>query len=66
MYKHWENSKEYQRVMEILDTYWLTQADEAEVDITMHFRHRTGETQDKRIIWKNPNIHSMERNYKYD
>lgn len=62
--KQWNNSYEYKRILEILDEYWISQADEAEVEITMHFLHRNGETQDKRIIWRNPNINSMERNYR--
>ena len=61
--RQWNNSYEYQRILEILEEYWISQADEAEVEINMHFRHRSGATQDKRIIWRNPNINIIERNY---
>ena len=53
---NWELSKEYQRIQEILEDYWLTEPDEAEVTICMTFRHSDGSVQNKRIIWKNPKL----------
>ena len=52
--KVWENTWQYQRIMEILDDYWLTQPDEAKVVVQMHFTHLNGEEQDKYIVWSNP------------
>lgn len=53
---YWESSKEYQRIQEILEDYWLTEPDEAEVTVCMAFRHSDGSVQNKRIIWKNPRL----------
>lgn len=53
---NWESSKEYQRIQEILEDYWLTEPDEAEVTVCMTFRHSDGSVQNKRIIWKNPKL----------
>jgi len=52
--KYWKNTYEYQRILEILDDYWLTEKDESEVDIEMYFR-KGEEEQWKHIDWRNPN-----------
>lgn len=45
---------EYQRVLEILDDYWLTEPEEEYVRIEMYFRKADGQEQGKRIVWKSP------------
>jgi len=62
MRKVWHNSNEYLRILEILDDYWLSNPDEAEVRVEMYFRHENGETQAKRIIWRNPNLRTAKSN----
>lgn len=52
--KHWKNSNEYQRILEILEVYWLEEPEEMEVVVDMHFLKANGETQDKHIVWRNP------------
>lgn len=51
----WKDSPEYQRILEILADYWLTEPDELKVRVTMDFVKANGETQSKRIMWVNPN-----------
>lgn len=58
--KHWEDSYAYKRLMEILDDYWLSVEDEQLVEIEMHFEKADGQTQDKKLIWRNPNRRSDE------
>ena len=53
--KIWKDEYEYKRLLEILDAYWLTEPDEERVHILLHFRHKNGETQDKSLVWQNPN-----------
>lgn len=60
--KVWQNCNEYLRILEILDDYWISNPDEAEVRVEMYFRHGNGETQAKRIVWKNPNMRTTKRN----
>ena len=40
--------------MEILKDYWITELDEKEVVVDMHFLKANGETQNKYILWRNP------------
>ena len=56
MKKYWDKSYEYRRILEILDDYWLTEPDEKEVMVEMHFRKANGECQSKQISWFNPNM----------
>lgn len=51
---NWKSSKEYQRIQEILEDYWLKEPDEKQVTVCMTFEHSDGSTQNKRIIWINP------------
>ena len=53
--KYWKDTYTYQRLMEILDDYWLSVEDEQLVEIEMHFEKADGQTQDKKRIWKKPN-----------
>lgn len=47
--------REYQRVLKILDDYWLSQPDEKIVIVEMFFVNgATGEKQHKIITWRNP------------
>ena len=59
--KWWKNTHEYQRIIEILDAYWLSEKDEHFVRVEMYFEHNNGEQQSKRIIWKNPDGKKGER-----
>ena len=54
MKKTWKNAPEYQRILEILDGYWLSEPDEKVVVVDMFFLKGNGETQSKRIKWMNP------------
>ena len=54
--KIWKDEYEYKRLLEILDAYWLEEPDEAAVNIMLHFRHKDGQTQDKYLTWRNPNM----------
>lgn len=54
--RYWEDSYTYQRLMEILDDYWLTVEDEQTVEIDLYFKKETGETQMKHLRWTNPNL----------
>ena len=54
--KIWKDEYVYKRLLEILDAYWLEEADEAAVNIMLHFRHKDGQTQDKYLTWRNPNM----------
>jgi len=51
--KHWKNEYAYQRILEILEAYWLEEPEEMEVVVDMHFLKANGETQDKHIVWRN-------------
>lgn len=53
-----KSSYEYRRILEILEDYWLSEPDEKLVVIDMHFEKEGGETQDKRIVWRNPRFPS--------
>ena len=46
---------EYQRILEILDDYWLSEPDEYEVIVEMKFLKSDGQHQEKCIIWRNEN-----------
>ena len=54
--KIWKDEYIYKRLLEILDAYWLEEPDEAAVNIMLHFRHKDGQTQDKYLTWRNPNM----------
>lgn len=54
--KFWKDAHEYQRILEILNDYWLTEKDELRVCVTLEFEHADGSTQEKRITWVNPNF----------
>lgn len=56
----WSKSYEYQRIIEIMDDYWISQPDEKRVTVCMTFVKADGQTQSKRIIWRNPNIKSKQ------
>lgn len=51
-----KNTSEYQRILEILDDYWLSEQDEYSVDVDMHFVHGNGEEQFKHIRWINDQL----------
>ena len=51
---NWKSSKEYQRIEEIFEDYWLNQPGEKRVTVCMTFEHSDGSVQSKRIIWENP------------
>jgi hypothetical protein len=52
----WKNSRQYKRIIEILEDYWTTEPDEAYVRIDMLFIKGNGETQEKSIVWMNQNM----------
>lgn len=52
--RHWKNEYTYQRILEILEDYWITEPEEKEVVVDMHFLNANGETQDKHLVWRNP------------
>lgn len=56
--KNWKKCSKFQRLMEILDDYWLSEPDEAYVSIDMEFLKSDGQYQQKRIVWWNPNMDS--------
>ena len=51
----WANSAHYERIIEILEDYWLTQPDELAVVVSMDFIHADGQRQSKELVWHNPN-----------
>lgn len=52
----WEDSPQYQRILEILTDYWTSEPDEAYVEVDMKFVHANGKWQSKTICWFNPNM----------
>lgn len=52
----WTATPEFNRIVEILKEYWLSDPKEFRVRITMDFINIYGETQSKRIVWQNPNF----------
>lgn len=56
MKKYWRNTKEYQRILEVLDAYWLEEPDEKFVCVDLYFEHMNGMTQTKSICWTNPAV----------
>ena len=50
----WKDTYEYQRVVQVLHDYWLTEPEEARVEVEMRFWKNNGETQEKRIVWVRP------------
>ena len=52
--KYWAKTYEYKRILEILEDYWLTEKDEDYVEVTLYFRHKNGDEQEKCIRWINP------------
>ena len=50
-------SWQYQRILEILEDYWLDEPEETYVEVAMYFEKRRGkETQTKLIRWGYPSI----------
>lgn len=45
------HSYEYQRILDILEDYWLSEPDEEKVMVWMYFRKSDGQEQAKRIVW---------------
>lgn len=56
--KKWENTGHYQRILQILEDYWLTEPEEAYVAVDMEFLKSDGQYQRKHIVWWNPNMDS--------
>lgn len=56
--KKWENTGHYQRILQILEDYWLTEPDEAYVCVDMEFLKGDGQYQHKHVVWWNPNMDS--------
>lgn len=52
---NWKHSVHYQRILEILEFYWLEEPDELRVRVSMDFLKANGEEQHKIINWINPN-----------
>ena len=59
--RYWDDTVQYQRILEILDDYWITQKDEAYVEIDMKFIHKNGESQMKHLVWRNPDLSADEK-----
>lgn len=59
MQQKWRNSIQYQRILEILEDYWLNEPNELKVSVTMDFLKTTGEEQHKRIVWINPDYNNL-------
>ena len=53
--KWWKDTWQYQRLLEILDDYWLSEQTEAMVVVQMAFVREDGATQEKIIRWRNRN-----------
>ena len=54
--KHWhKDTWQYQRILDVLDDYWLSERDEAMVVVHMAFIHEDGRVQTKEIKWRNKN-----------
>lgn len=53
MVNYWEHTNEYQRILEVLEKYWLTQKHEKRVRVEMYFEHADGQIQEKCIRWEN-------------
>lgn len=49
-----KNSVQYQRIIEILEDYWINEPTELKVRVSMDFVKANGETQSKSIVWINP------------
>lgn len=56
MKKYWKDTWQYQRILEILEDYWLTEPDEKFVCVDLYFEHKNGMHQEKSICWTNPAI----------
>lgn len=50
--RYWKNEWQYQRILEILDDYWITQKDEILVNVEMQFFNKDGQFQRKCISWR--------------
>ena len=61
---YWKNSYRFQRIMEILEDYWLTEPDELYVKVDMTFVKADGQHQRKTINWFNPNYEVVKSGYK--
>lgn len=60
MQQKWRNSIQYQRIIEILEDYWLNEPNELKVRVTMDFIKATGEEQHKCITWINPDYKNIQ------
>ena len=54
MKKYWKDTWQYQRILEILEDYWLTEPDEKFVCVDLYFEKANGEYQHKTIKWYHP------------
>lgn len=52
----WKDQYDYQRVLEILEDYWVTEPTEEKVIVDMKFKRANGDTQQKTITWVNPEM----------
>lgn len=50
--RYWKNEWQYQRILEILEDYWITQKDEILVNVEMQFVSKDGQFQRKCITWR--------------
>ena len=56
----WKKTYQYQRLMQILEDYWLSEPDEAYVCVDMEFMKSDGQYQAKYVQWFNPNMDGKE------
>ena len=59
MKRYWKNDITYQRILQILDDYWLKNKNEKMVIVEMRFLNWDNQSQYKRICWHNPNVPKM-------
>ena len=63
--RYWKNAYVYERILEILDGYWLTQPDELVVDVQLRFTKSNGETQSKHLRWINPDYKPIDAGFEF-
>lgn len=51
---------EYDRILEILDDYWISEPNEYAVSVEMRFVKANGESQIKHLRWRNPDLDASE------
>ena len=59
---YWKDDYTYKRILGILNDYWIDEPEEAVVKIDMYFEHANGETQEKSLTWRNPELVKEQRN----